>query len=184
MIESLGVATALQFKPDGKGGYLYRRDQIGPALPATAAEREAHVRRMGWMVVLGFVLYFAAVVALAAVAQRFVGDRSDTVSALVAVVMGAVSLGGVYLFLRWASHAPARAFAGRPEVAPATTRKAVFGKRFARVTYTRIVLVSAALAAFMVLAMRDQPEAWWLAVGLPAVVGAGYAIWKWRIDNG
>lgn len=185
MFDLLGLAVAVQFKPDGRGGYLYRRDQIGPALAATAAERDRHVSRMGWMMLLGTVLYMLGIIAMAVIAQQFVDSASASAGVGVggAPVTAGIAFGGLYLFIRCASHAPARAFAGRPEVAPAQTRKQVFGTQMARMTYTRIVLIFAAMAAMLVIATLDQPGAVWLAVGMPAAIGAAFAIWKWRIEN-
>lgn len=183
MIHGLGFAMALQFKPDGRGGFLYRRDQIGPALAATAAERDGYIRWMGWMVLVGAVLYFAGMVGMAMLADRLITSDSNTVGVIGAVVMGVTAFTGLYLFLRWASHAPARAFTGRAELAPAIRRKDLLGKRFARLTYTRIFLGSVGLALFCVVGTLHVPDAIWVAVALPAAVGIGFAIWKWRIGT-
>ncbi|TRW14241.1 hypothetical protein [Glacieibacterium frigidum] len=182
MIDGLGFGMALQFKPDGKGGYLYRRDQIGAAIPATTAERDGYVRWMGWMVVLGFFLYFGGMIGLAWLADRFVTSDSDAVGVAGAVVMATITMGGLYLFLRWASHAPARAFAGRPEVEPGKSRKQVFGRRIGRMSYGKLFLVVAALAGALVFRTDFSVEQVALAIGLPAVVGLGFAIMKWRIE--
>ena len=184
MIDGLGFPVALQFKADGKGGYLYRKDQVGPGIAATAAERDRHVRWMGWMVILSFFGLFAGVIAMAVIAEHVVTSDSNTVGVFGAMVMAVIAMGSLYLFLLWASHAPARAFAGRPEVEPAKSPKQVFGRRMARVSYTRIAGVTAGLLVFMLFAAAGDPEVTWVAVILPLAVGLGYAIWKWRIENG
>lgn len=183
MLYGPGFPVAAQFKADGKGGYLYRKDQVGAAVAATAEERNRHVRRMGWMVLVGAILFFLGMILMAVLADRLIGDPSNTVGVAGALVMGVIALSGLYFFLLWASHAPARAFAGRPQVAPAQARREVFGRRIARVSYTRLFLVSAGMAAIPLFRAGSDPETMWLAAGLPVVVGIGFAIWKWRIET-
>ena len=182
MIGGLDFAMAVQFKADGRGGYLYRKDQTGPAIPATAAERDRHVAWMGWMIVVGAVLYFGGMILMAVLADRFITSDSNSVHVAGAMLMAVTALTGLYLFLRWATHAPARAFAGRPEVEPAKSRQQVFGRRMARVTYTRIAVVSAGLAVFLLIGTAGDPDVMWLAFVLPAAIGIGFAIWKRRIE--
>jgi len=179
----LGFPMALQFESSATGTILYRKDQVGPALPVTVAERDAYVGWMGWMVVLCALLYFVGIILMSVLADRFIESDSNSVGAVGAMAIGLAALASLYLFLRWASHAPARAFAGRSAVEPARTRKQVFGKRMAKMSYARIAVVSTGLAVFLLFGTAGDVEIMWLAVGLPAAVGIGMAIWKWRIET-
>lgn len=122
MISALGFGMAAQFKPDGKGGWLYRKDQKGPPIPTTREERDRHVRRFGWITLIALPLFMAMVMLLALVATGIAPNPSDTVGALGAIVVGGVPMALIYAYLKWFSHAPAREFADRAPVGPARAR--------------------------------------------------------------
>ena len=77
MIDGLGFAMSLQFRHDGASGWVYRRDQIGPALPATAAERARYVRWYGWITLSAVPLLLAMVIAFALIADRLFPDPTN-----------------------------------------------------------------------------------------------------------
>lgn len=113
IIEGFGWTMATQFEPHRKG-FLYRRDRKGPPVLVTAAERNAFVRVFGWQFLAHVAGFMAAVIAAAMFTAHFF-PRGDETGGF--FLMGGLLLGiGLALFMsiKWAMHAPARALAGRP----------------------------------------------------------------------
>lgn len=184
MIEGLGYAMALQFKPDGKGGWLYRKDQTGAPVPATQEERDRFVRRMGWVVLSSLPLFTGLVIVFSLImTNRVPESASNNVKALWAILMGGGAMVLTYLYVKWFSYAPARALAGRTPVGPAQSRKQVFGRQLAKGSYTKLALTMLFVMVAGVWALRDNPESWWLPIGLPLVIGLGTAYWRWSIER-
>lgn len=109
----LGFAMAMQFKPDGRGGFVYRKDQKGPPLPATREERDRYVRWYGWIVISSVFVLSGLIMLGATVAWKIEPNPSDLGGAFGALIFGGGSMVLTYLYLKWFSHAPARAFADR-----------------------------------------------------------------------
>lgn len=184
MIEGLGFAMALQFKPDGKGGWLYRKDQTGAPIPATQEERDRFVRRFGWIVLSSLPLFMGLIIIFSIVMTSQVPESaSNNVKALWAIVMGGGSMALTYLYVKWFSHAPARAYSNRAPVGPAQTRKQVFGRQLAKGSYTKLAATMVLVAIAGVWALRDNPESWWLPIGLPLVIGLAVAYWRRSIER-
>lgn len=191
MLEGLGFAMALQFKPDGNGGWLYRKDQTGAPLPATAAERDSYVRWFGWITLSSLPLFMVAMIAMAFVFDRSFPNPTNSQSILLTIPMVIIVFGITYGYVKYLSHAPARAFADRAPVGAATTIKQVHGNKLKGLTYPKIALNTVGLLALTGLATitadlppSDLPAAFAIALGIPLVIGVGFAIWKWRIDTG
>lgn len=190
-MEALGFAMALQFKPDGKGGWLYRKDQTAAPVPATQAERDSYVRWYGWIVLGSLPLLMALIIGQAFVLDQLLPSPTNTQGMLATIPMVVIAFGVTYAYLKWFSHAPARAFADRPRVGEPTTMKQVHGAVVARMTWGKLVtrigalMVLCAFAAFSAdVPDADRPAAIAFALGVPAVIGLAFAWWKWRIDSG
>lgn len=184
MISALGFAMALQFKPDGKGGWLYRKDQTGAPLPATAAERDGYVRWYGWIVVSSLAVLMGTMMIGALIANWINPDPTNNQGAVGAIIFGGGAFLLTYLYLKWFSHAPARAFASRAPAGPAQTRKQVFGGRMAHgSSYTRLALTTGGLIVLGLIGLRDHPEAWWLPFVMILPIGLALAYRKWSIDR-
>lgn len=116
MIEAFGWTMATQFEPH-RQGFLYRRDRTGPAILVTPAERTAFVRTFGWKFLAHVAGFMLAVVAASMLTAHFF-PRGDETGGF--FLMGGLLAGigvALYLSIKWAMHAPARALAGRPIVA-------------------------------------------------------------------
>lgn len=100
MIEGLGFGMSLQFKPDGAGGWVYRRDQIGAPLPVTPAERDGYIRWYGWITLSAVPLLMAMVFVFALVSTTLWPNPSNNQGAAVAVVGIAIVMTLRYLYLR------------------------------------------------------------------------------------
>ena len=178
-MKALAFAMALQFEADGQGGYLYRKDQTGPALPASAAERDRHVARFGWLMLFAPVLYLLEVILLALIMQGIL-ERAPSMP--IVLFMAGAAFGSLYLLIRWLSHAPARAFAGRSPVASAIPRARKFGRVMARMTYMKILLTFGGMAVLFWLVSPDHPDRLLVSLAIPGAVGLGFALWKWRVE--
>lgn len=113
IIEGFGWTMAIQFEPHRKG-FLYRQDRKGRPILVTAAERNAFVRVFGWQFLAHVAGFMVAVIAAAMFTARFF-PRGDETGGF--FLMGGLLLGiglALYLSIKWAMHAPARALARRP----------------------------------------------------------------------
>lgn len=183
MIEGLGFAMAAQFQRDGKGGWLYRKDQVGAPIPTTREERNRHVRRYGWITLAALPLFMGLVIGLSMIVAGLVPSPSDNVGAVGGIVLGGGSMLLTYLYLKWFSHAPAREFADRAPVGEARSRKQAFGRQVAQRSYWKMAGMTLFLMAGGVYALRDRPESWWLPIGLPLVIALALAWRKWSIER-
>lgn len=113
IIEAFGWTMATQFAPH-RSGFLYRQDRKGPPIPVTAEEHDAFVRAFGWQFLAHVAGFMMAVIAAAMLTARFFPQRDETGGFF---LMGGLLIGiglALYMSIKWAMHAPARALAGRP----------------------------------------------------------------------
>jgi hypothetical protein len=118
IISLFGAGMAMQFEKHGDG-YLYRANGTGPALPATAQERDRFVTRAGWSFLLhtaGFMLGVIGAAMLTAIWFPS-GDEAGGFALMGGLLVAIAGL--LYLSVRRSLRAPARALAGRAPVAPA-----------------------------------------------------------------
>ena len=197
-MEFLGFAMAVQFAPDRlmgahkrPGGWLYRKDQTGPALPVTQAERDRHVRRYGWIMLGAFPLLFGLGLTFAFLAAEFLPHTLTNLQEMIWTIPGVVvALGLTYVYLKWFSHAPAREFSDRIPLAPARPLKAVYGSKTEKSSYGKIALITLGLMALAGAALigEDVPEGELLGtlmviMSIPLAIGLGAAWWRWRIER-
>lgn len=190
MLETLGFAMAVQFKPDGKGNWLYRKDQTGAPIPVTKDERDRHVRRYGWITLSSLPLFMALVIGTSMVFANLFPDPTNVQGMFGALPIAGIAFAVTYIYLKWFSHAPARAFADRAPVGPPTTLKQVRGATIARLTYgkltTRVlglIVLTGAAGLTADIPDAERPIAMAFALGLPLLIGLAFAVWKWNIER-
>ncbi len=116
-IDSL-AGVAAQFEPV-EGDYHFRRGGCGPAVRASAAERDAYTQRARWSVAIHAVALCLCGYAGWLAVDTTLGDRGEIVEAIgFGIILSLIAL-LLYASLRWNADAPGRALAGRPVERPA-----------------------------------------------------------------
>ena len=129
MIELLGFPMALQFKRHQGFDWVYRKDQVGQAIPVTNAERDRYVRGYCWIMITGPFLLFLVVAVGAWIADKLFSSSSNGVQVLISTIGTVIALAALHRYLLYYSHAPARELAARPPVAPSLSLRVVLRKR-------------------------------------------------------
>ncbi len=112
-----GAFMAMQFQKH-EDGYLYRANGRGPALSATALERDRFVRKAGVSFLLHVAVFMICVIAAAMLTSHWFPDGDEP--------GGFVLMGVLLIALSWAHYrsirrsmlAPARILADRAPAAP------------------------------------------------------------------
>ncbi|CAN5403819.1 hypothetical protein BH10PSE14_BH10PSE14_39580 [soil metagenome] len=184
---------ANQFEQDGKGGYLFRRNGIGAAIPVSARERDRFVdsyrrgwRRIIWAILIGTIFTVAASVA------GMVALEIDSMSYLyIALAVDIVPLlVFALLYDRRLRTAPVRVLAGRGSVGNARSRDEANEVHFAKMRWSHIVapLLGGTLAFLSLTRDVDIMHGWgrlWLLFCAFLVVTTLYvAVRKWQAISG
>jgi FtsH-binding integral membrane protein len=172
---------AAQFVPNGDGdGFVYRRNQKGPAIAVSADERNAFVAAFSrWMDIQMLVVLVGGIVAvvLAYVIFPAVDYPMVGITIGVGVVLAAVLLG---LKLAW--DAPAKALATRPVAAPALSPEEARRLVLAQTTWSQFLLPVIWSVYFLLrYVARAQTERWalaWLASGLALLGVTGFRAYQ------
>jgi len=176
---------AAQFVREGDG-FLYRRNQKGPAIAVSAEERDAFVAAFSrWMDIQMLVVLVGGIVAvvLAFVVFPLFAYPMVAITIGVGVVLGAVLIG---LKLAW--DAPAKALASRSVVAPALSRAEAHRVDIATSSWSEIV-AQALVSSLLLIEFGSHPntEPWALSGLAVGVVGLGHAAlrayWKFRVGK-
>jgi len=173
---------AAQFARDGDG-FLYRRNQKGPAIAVSVEERDAFVAAFSrWMDIQMLVVLIGGILAvvLAYVIFPAADYPMEGITLGVALVMTAVLIG-----LKRAWDAPSRALAERPHAAPALSAAEARRRALARTSWAQIALPGIlSIYFFARYALRGE-ERWalaWLVIGLAGLAATAVrAYWKLRL---
>ncbi|WBH15030.1 hypothetical protein [Sphingomonas radiodurans] len=190
MLELLGFPMAIQFKPGERAEWVYRKDQVGPALPTTREERDRYVRRFGWVMVTGPFLFFIVIAAGAWISEKFFSDASNALQVAISTIGAVAAFALNYFYLRYYGHAPARDFLGRTPVAPPLAMRVAHRRVLERMTNARLVQSVAILTGILGLSAfqprispADRPIALVFCLGLPPLIGFGFWLWRRHIAN-
>jgi len=177
-----------QFQRDGDD-YLYRKTLKGPAIRVSADERDTFIRLFSRRIMyLNLALIAAVLLFSAAVIARALTVKSFTIEAPIIVGVGLLLAVFMPASLHvW--HAPARALAERPVVAPQLTRDEVESVAMERMTWGRLgAAVAGLLVGLFILGQRI--DLWtganrlWLVLSAVAMVGLAYrAVLKLRFEH-
>lgn len=184
LIETCGWTMALQFEPAGQGAFLYRHENTGAPIRVTAEERTRFVRAFGWMFLAHLAVFMPVMIAAAMITAHFFPEGGETGGFFLMGGLLVFIVAGLYLSLKWAMAAPARALAGRPAVGPARTRAEAARPHLARLTYGRIAGRAATIAIAAPFLAFESMGAAITALVLAVVAFLAMAFWKWRSDRG
>ncbi len=182
-----------QFEDDGKGGYLFRRNGMGPATPISAAERDRFVadfkrgwRRISWGIVAGSL----ATVAIS-ISGIFVLPNHFEAFLYFSLGVGIVPmLVWVLLTDRRMRLVPVRVLAGRATIGDARGREEATELHFARIRWSHIAapLLGGLIAIGHEAGKVDMMHGWgqlWLLFGAFMIVMTIYvAVRKWQAISG
>jgi hypothetical protein len=160
---------AAQFAGEGDG-FLYRRNQKGPAIAVSAEERDAFVAAFSrWMDIQMLVVLVGGITAvvLAYVIFPLLAYPMVAITIGVSVILAAVLVG---LKLAW--DAPARALATRPVAAPALSPAEARRLAIDQTTWSQMA-VWVVWASIWFLQYFTHRETRWLA---PAALAAGVGL--------
>jgi hypothetical protein len=176
-----------QFEPDGKGGYLYRKNMRGPAISVTAGERDGFMddfarsrRFLQRVLAVGILL---AIVALVSVSSWLRRDLTD--GAIFPLTVAAVAIFMLAWHRIWG--APAAALEWRTPAGPALSRTAARRLAIERVSWAHLGLAALLIpfSIFRATAARD-PFVHWFWIALAIFFAAGLplqAFRKWRVER-
>jgi hypothetical protein len=180
--ERLRASFARQFEPDGQG-FLYRKDETGPALRINAQEQADFIagyaralRRAGWCMVATVVLGGFATGFYEGVPKVWMGGG-------MAVLMLAF-----VAFTLWARRAPDRALRERIPAAPGLSKVERKRLAFARINYGALTIGLLAVPFALWNASRAWDilhgwgRLWIVAGGVLFVLIAVQAFRKWRFE--
>ena len=178
-----------QFEPEADGNFVYRRNRSGPAIRVWPHERDQFVddfvTARTWA---GRAMSVALIVLVLAATVIFSNANSPDVDLFIGigVVIIAVGFAG---FWRWAWAAPARALAGRPQLAPQLEKSAARRENLRRMNWGQFVWSSLVLliGEVWVATKIDLLAGWHRLILLAGVVCFALIFWrmwqKWQADR-
>jgi hypothetical protein len=159
-------------------GYLYRRGGRGPALPLSVEEYERSTTGYGRWLIAIFIGFFAAMIGGSMILAPLFPQAE-----MIGPIVMTVAIGGIlYLCIRRAMYAPARALAGRTPVAPARSGDDVARPVMAKLTYDRIFSTGGSLVVVALFEVHESPPAALVCAGSGVVVIIFGCLRKWRWD--
>lgn len=184
-IEQLKTSFADQFEADGDG-FLYRKEQKGPAIRVNAGEREDFIKAYGralrysiWVIAVGTVFVIIGTVLLWP-------EMLDHQWVLYVALFGMVAVAAG--FQLWSRYAPARALRDRLPAKPARSNAEITRRSLTKLTYGQLA-IGALAAPFVVWnASRRQDVLhggglfWTLAGAALFALVAVQAFRKWRFE--
>ncbi len=162
-----------------EGGYHFRRGGYGPAVRASAAERDAFTRRARWSLAIHAVALCLCGYAGWLAVDATLGVRGEVVAAIGFGILLSLTALLLYASVRWNADAPGRALAGRPVERPA--RDPDFRDRPSYGTILGLTLGLLFLAAIG----TGQPAGFYISFATVAVMaGLFLAVNKLWFDSG
>ncbi|MEG3146619.1 hypothetical protein U1839_18360 [Sphingomonas sp. RT2P30] len=184
---------ANQFEDDGKGGFFFRRNGVGPAVRVGAAERDRFVEdyRRGWRHITWLLVIGTLVISAISIGVVLALDDASGIFIYVPLGVWMVTLlAGALLYDHRLRMTPVRALAGRPSVGNARSRDEAYEVHFVKLRWSHIF--APALGGLIALASLtrdvDMMHGWgrlWLLLGaLMVLIFLYVAVRKWQAASG